>query len=323
MRTAVVTLFLALTMSSLAVGDGFTLAPLYSTTPTDPWPYSGMILWTSPSAGIVDISGDARTTQSTDDVWLQYIPASLAALGLNPGNVLQQGTTPVANGTVQSSDPNCNTTIQFGTQPCIPLRTPGVTLGNLQVQQGDVIAALIENYNIFTTDAAILDLSVQLADDFQQQGGSLANPRPVTGAYNGISGSLSHGSSEAYEFYWGGGDFGGTATTNSIFGTTLVPGGFSNGLELDIYSVLSGKLRGSKLVLNSSTASDSFDFGLLSAGNYVFQLTDMNSLDDPPFDIQFNGAIDPPSSSVPEPGSWLLLGTCLLGLGATIKRRFL
>jgi hypothetical protein len=50
----------------------------------------------------------------------------------------------------------------------------------------------------------------------------------------------------------------------------------------------------------------------------VLQLTDENSGDDPPSNIEINGSISAPS--VPEPATFLLFGTCLLGLPLARRR---
>ena len=57
-----------------------------------------------------------------------------------------------------------------------------------------------------------------------------------------------------------------------------------------------------------------------AAGNYVLQLTDENSGDDPPYNIEINGSISAPGPSVPEPSTFLLFGACLLGLPLARRR---
>jgi hypothetical protein len=136
-----------------------------------------MITWTSPADGVANITGDAWATQSTDDVWLEYIPADLPSnyipgeylvADLNPDTVLQAGTTPLLGGTVQPPYAPSWDPAQFGTSPAIPCGV-GVPwcngyespLNPIAVQKGDVIAALIENYNTSTGEIAGLDLNVQ------------------------------------------------------------------------------------------------------------------------------------------------------------------
>ena len=335
MRRACILLLVTLVMSPLAAGSTFTLGPWIDH--VSPYSDAGMITWTSPADGKVVISGDAWPTWHTESVWLEYVPEYLASLGLNPGNgvqgVLQSGTTPLLGGSVQVGYVSQGSPAAFGTSAWIPCSASvpwcGYTyrgpLQPIDVQKGDVIAALIENYYCCGEDIAGLDLNVRLVGDLQQQGtaGDLANPQFLTGTFTGLSGSLkpsSSHSSDAYEFYWSGGEFSGNATTNSIFGNSSVAGGFSDGLEMDLYSSPTGPAIGSWTVLDGSTASDSFYYGPLSAGNYVLQLIDKNSLDDPPYSIQFSHSIDPPN--VPEPRSFLLVGACLLGLGGTIQRKF-
>ena len=58
-----------------------------------------------------------------------------------------------------------------------------------------------------------------------------------------------------------------------------------------------------------------------AAGNYVLQLTDENSGDDPPYNIEINGSISASSGpTVPEPSTFLLFGACLLGLPLARRR---
>lgn len=318
MKRLHITLLLALLTPFPAVSEIFGLGPWIDR--QFPWSDSAMITWTSPVNGYVNIFGNAWVTNHSSSVWLEYIPEAYAS-NLNPGNVLQSGTIPVANGTVQAGT-GCAGPVDLGTEPCIPLRTPPLTLNNLPVQKGDVLAALIQNFYLPGGDTVGLNLAVQVAGDFQQPGGSLSNPQAVTGTYTGISGSLSNGSSEAYQFYWSGsGDFSGTATTNSIFQNGVGAGGFPNGIELSLFSSPSNDFLASSILLGASTTSGTFDFGSLPAGNYVVELTDKSSGLDPSYNIEFNGSIDTPSQVTPEPGGWLMIGTGLLGLYLARRRR--
>jgi hypothetical protein len=340
MSRAFVILLAVLAMSIPGLSDTFSLAPVFSPNYAD----TGMITWTSPVNGTITVSGNAWVTYQTSDVTLEYVPASIASSVDNPGNgvggALQGGTWRVVAGTVQHgatggyyvspADPAA-----FGTSMSIPcengqLPCSGYTapLPAFTVNKGDMIAAVIENYYMYSGDTAGLNLNVQISGDAQGSGGTLADPEVLTSISGGVDGTLdpsSSHSSDAFEFYWGGGDFGGAAATNAVFGTTSVSGGFASGLALGLFSFPAESPIGSLTVLNNSAASGSFDFGSLSAGNYVLQVTDLNSNDDPPYNIVFNGSIDPPSSGpapVPEPISLMLVGTCLLGLSGTIKRRF-
>jgi hypothetical protein len=318
-------------MSPLAVGDTFSLAPVFSSNYAD----TGWITWTSPVNGTITVSGNAWAQFYAANVTVEYVPEPIAVTVNNPGNAvggaLQAGTWRVVAGTVGGGSES-NPPV-FGTSPSIPcengqLPCSGYTapLPAFTVNKGDMIAAVIENYYLYSGDTAGLNLNVQISGDAQGSGGTLADPEVLTSISGGVDGALdpsSSHSSDAFEFYWGGGDFGGDAATNAVFGTTSVPGGFASGLALDLFSFPAESPIGSLTVLNNSAASGSFDFGSLSAGNYVLQVTDLNSNDDPPYNIVFNGSIDPPSPSpapVPEPSSILLLCTVLGGLAVAFHR---
>lgn len=339
MKRAFFVLFIALMSSSPAVSSTFSLAAFGAANYGD----SAMITWVSPVTGTITISGNAWTTSQTSDVAVEWIPASLAPTINNPGNgvggALEGGTSPLVNGTVQHSatgnyfesqaDP-----ANFGTSYSIPCgngnlgcvsANPGA-LKTLTVSKGDMIAAVIENYYLFGGDTVGLSLGVQITGNTQGSGGTLANPQLLTTTSSGFGGTLnpsaSH-STDAYEFYWGGGDFSGTAVTDAIFGASTIPAGFQSGMGLALYSSPTDVLLSSLTVLNSSASSSSFDFGSVLAGNYVLQVTDLNSNDDPPYNLEFNGSVGAPNGqgTTPEPSMFLLVGTALLAGGYWRRRR--
>jgi hypothetical protein len=313
MNRIAIALSVAILITSPAVAESFTFSlgpwtdhapPLYSD--------SAMVLWTSPGIGTVDITGSAWPTYSTQSVWLQYIPNSIASLGpLNPGNVLQTGTTHLAGGTVQYPYQSPGNPAVF----CASLAVPCIqvsSLSGLPVGTGDVIAVLDEQFNLFAGDIAGFDLNIHFSGDFQGSGGTQA----VTGWYSGIAGNLGAGLSDAYQFYWPGvGGLGGTAFTDTIFQNGSGGGGFPNGLRLDLLTPTGG-LIGSQTVLSGSGVSGPFDFGGQSAGNYTLRVTDLTGGADPPYNIEFNSRIGAPvgASGVPEPDSVVLLGPLLAGL---------
>jgi len=333
MKRALFALFVTLLSSSPAVSDTFSVAAVYSPNYAD----SAMITWTSPVTGTIDISGNAWTTLHTSVVQLEYIPASLAPSIDNPGNgtggALEGGTTALLGGSVQAgldpSSPYYETAghpAAFGTSASIPCENGPLPCGAYQaplppiaVNQGDMIAAVIENYYLYSGDTVGLNLNVQIMGNAQGSGGTLANPQVLTGASTGFGGTLdpsSNHSTDVYEFYWGGGDFGGTAATNAIFGNSSVPGGFASGMQLNLYGFPTDNLIGSLTVLDNSVSSGPFDFGSQPAGNYPLHVKDLNANDDPPYNIEFRGPVGAPNGpvSTPEPASILQLGAALAGL---------
>jgi hypothetical protein len=333
MKRAFFVLFITLMVSSPAVSDTFTLAPVFS----PDFANTGMITWISPVNGTIQISGNAWTTYHTSDVTIEWIPASLAPLINNPGNgpggALQAGTYAVDAGTVQAGlDPSSvyyespSDPADFGTSASIPCENSDMVSSEcggytapipaIPVSEGDMIAAVIENYYMYSGDTVGLNLNVQMVGNAQGSGGTLASPQVLTSTTYGIDGTLDPSSSDVYEFYWGGGDFQSTATTDGdSVGIGPVAGGFANGMGLSLYSFPAGSLIGSATVLVGST-SGSFDFGSLPAGDYELQVTDLAPSGDPPYDIEFNGPVGapPPSGSTPEPSSILLLCTVLAAL---------
>lgn len=354
MKSVILALVMTLLVTSPAVGAVFSLAPFYYYTgnPAQDAPFSnaGMVVWRSPADGIINISGNAWPTYSIQSVWVYYIPSAYAN-DLNPDSASLYGYS-IANGAVQYPYQDPQHPAQFGVDffGAVPWRTyydsnwtvnghvevptpGGYTPGSIisgHVNAGDVIVGLTEQWNLFVGDTAGLNVSVQLAADFQQAGqpGTLTNPQFLTGVFNGISGSLKPSDnhlSDAYEVYWAGGDFAGSATTNCVYqalsGVWAGSGGFQSGLALALYSVGSPTPLASETVLGaSSSCSDTFDLGSRSAGNYVLLLTDLNSNDDPPYSLQFNSPLAAPST-VPEPGTILLLGTGLTAMIGTIRRK--
>jgi len=331
-------LFVAILLSSPAAGDVFDLAPVFSANYAD----TGMITWVSPFNGIVNISGNAWATNHTSLVTLEYVPAAIAATVNNPGNgidgALEAGTTPLLGGAAQYPYSTSQNPAAFGTSPYIPCSASAswcnyTYMGPLQpiaVNQGDMIAAVIQNMYMYSGDVVGLNLSVTGSGNAQGSAGTtLANPTVLGSISGGIDGSLdpsSGHSSDTYEFYWNGGDLGGTATTNAsyTFGANpSVSGGFAAGLRLALFYFPSDSLVGTPLtVLDNSATSGVFDFGALPAGNYLLQVSDASSASDPPYDIAFNGSIDPPSpgSPVPEPRSILLCAAMLGGLVVPLAR---
>jgi len=107
------------------------------------YPAASMVTWRSPTNGTINIAGAAwPATSGTDNVYLQLIPKSLAG-SLSLQNVLQSGTTSLANGTVQAGYSSVNDKSSFGS-PSIPLRDV-TSLTNLPVKTGDVVALMVMN----------------------------------------------------------------------------------------------------------------------------------------------------------------------------------
>jgi hypothetical protein len=318
MKNVLVVLFAGVLVAASAMGDTFDLLSLNNGGQNGPnYPGWGMILWTSPGNGSVTLSGGAMATSSTDDVWLYYFPAGVFAyvtLPVNPPNVYSRtGATEIAQGTI-SGGGSCSGFVDYGSVNCIPLRQVS-SLSGVPVQTGDVIAALIENMNQSANDnSATLDMNAQYSGDFQGSGSS--GTQTVNGSYLGIAGSLDPHAGhtvDTYQFYWStDGDLSGTALTDLVFGNGS-SGGFQSGLELDLYNA-SGNLVGKTTVLGSSALSSTFDFGNLGAGNYTLSVIDLNTADDPPYEIEFNSPIEAGTSTVPEPNSVALFGAFMGGV---------
>jgi hypothetical protein len=312
MKKVLIIFFVGVLMAASAFGDALNLASSSAGGQNAPnYTSWGMILWTSPGNGSVTLSGGAMATQSTDDVWLYYFPASVFAQvtpPVNPPNVnTRSGATEIATGTISGSG-SCSGFVDYGTANCIPLRQV-TSLGGVPVQTGDVIAALIENMNLYTNDSATLDMNAQFSGDFQGTGSG--GTQSLNGSYLGISGSLDPSAGHSVDTYafdcTASGDLSGAALTDLVWGNGSSGGGFQSGMGLALYDA-SGDLVGSTTVLGSSTTSSTFDFGYQAAGNYELQLTDLNSTDDPPYEIEFNSPLGAPLSSSPEPNSAALLG---------------
>ncbi len=319
MKRIAVTLFVAVVMSSSSMGASFELAPVSDIV---------AMTWTSPGNGTITISGDAWATGGSpggsDTIKVLYVPSAYASTITSPaGPPGIADATPLLGGTV----PPNNIPYPFPTYNMLNWNTSIPSLPSLPgVAKGDVIVLELANQYTLGVMNVGASLNVGFAGNLQGQGGSLSNPQLVTSPVSGISGSLNPSaghSTDVIKFSWAGGDFSGTSATDYIFGSGTGASAFASGLGLDLYS--SSTLIASTILLDSS-GSGSFDLGNLAQGNYVLQLTDLNSGDDPPYDIQFNGQIGAPlNSSVPEPSlpSLLLFGSGVFGLVGVLHRKSL
>jgi hypothetical protein len=289
---------------------------------------TGVIAWTAPASGTVSISGDAWPIPSSGALpaAVYYMPQSfILSYGIDyaidqfggNGSMGGPGVIPIAAGTLQSPWVTSSNPAPWG-GTSLPLATPGVTLSNVEVSPGDVIAAFVANRNLLTGMNIGMTLNVSMDGDFQPAGAG-SGPVDLTGLYDGISGYLDPAtgdSTNAYLFYWAGGSFGGNVSSGCVYQGGSSSSEFANGLGVSMSSSSGTPVGNTTVFAGGSCSGDSFSFGTLAPGNYELQLTDLGS-GDPPYDVQFNGSIDPPASPsnvTPEPSTLLLLGTGLAGV---------
>ena len=124
------------------------------------WPDASMVTWMSPTDGTFSISGDAWNASNfaADSVYLQLIPESLAG-SLTLQN-FTQGTTSLANGTVQAGYSSIDNKSGFGSTS-IPLRDVS-SLADLPVEAGDVVALVVSNTYLYAGQTVGADLTIDM-----------------------------------------------------------------------------------------------------------------------------------------------------------------